>query len=561
MKRWPCQMSRIRIAMLVMVGLSLALVSSRTCQAADRLQISLPEGTRWVPTWRMGGSPWVSLSSLAKTLGLSIEGDMRGTVNLLWDGGRVSLHPDRGRVVGPGGAEDLAVMPLRQGADVWVPPEAAAALARARFGSLPVSWDPKTLRLALAPGPALIRAWRTGRHPDRWRLVLETERPVSWSVQRPAEGLLLLVLAHSTVGGGTPSPVPVPGWVRAIDIRQAQGDVQVGLTLADAALRARAFALANPFRVVLDLYPPNPRNGGPSVAPPPTAREAPVAVAARPAVSLIPPGREPLSPRGPAPEGPPPGEGEEPMSPARPAGAPPPPLTIVVDPGHGGKDTGAIGPRGLREKDVVLDISLRLRALLQERLGARVILTRSDDTFVSLEGRTGLAKEVRADFFVSIHVNSAPHPRADGIETYYLSRDASDSEAHASAVRENLVLNLEGIGPREQEGLKAVLWDMAQTLQLQESSALAEMLLEDLGRGLRVGTRGVKHGPFVVLMTSGMPSTLVEVGFLSNPQGERRLQDAAYRQQIAVALSQGVGRFARRYQRRIGMQASTAGPS
>jgi len=212
-------------------------------------------------------------------------------------------------------------------------------------------------------------------------------------------------------------------------------------------------------------------------------------------------------------------------------------------------------------EELAKEVGLRLRRLLTDRLGARVVMTRSDDTFVPLEERTGIAKRAQADFFISVHLNSAHQARATGLETYYLSREPSDGDARASAARENLVMNLEGIGPREQEGLKAILWDMAQTLHMQESSALAEILLEDLGRGLRMETRGVKRGPFVVLMTAGMPSTLVEVGFLSNPQVERRLQEETYRQQIAAALSHGVEKFAHRYQRRIGMRSPHPGPS
>ena len=121
----------------------------------------------------------------------------------------------------------------------------------------------------------------------------------------------------------------------------------------------------------------------------------------------------------------------------------------------------------------------------------------------------------------------------------------------------------EACGPltEDNDPPKAVLWDMAQTLHLRESGALAEMLLEDLARGLRLGTRGVKHGPFVVLMTAEMPSVLVEVGFLSNPNTERRMQGEAHRQHIAAILAQGIGRFADRYQRRLGMQPSRPGRS
>jgi N-acetylmuramoyl-L-alanine amidase len=265
-------------------------------------------------------------------------------------------------------------------------------------------------------------------------------------------------------------------------------------------------------------------------------------------------GRDPAPP-----EAADPGPESVPQSPAGPErrGA----LSIVIDPGHGGKDTGAIGPRGLKEKDVVLDIALRLRRLLVGRLGARVLLTRSDDTFVPLEERAAIANKAQADFFISLHVNSAPQVRATGVETYYLSREPSDGDARASATRENLALNLEGVGPREEEGVKAVLWDMAQSLTLRESSALAEMLLEDLARAFRKENRGVKHGPFVVLMTAAMPSALVEIGFISNPHEERRMQDEAYRQQIANSLAQGIGRFATRYQRRIGMQPPRPGRS
>jgi len=250
-----------------------------------------------------------------------------------------------------------------------------------------------------------------------------------------------------------------------------------------------------------------------------------------------------------------------PANDAPPRPAPAGQLTIVIDPGHGGKDTGAMGPRGLKEKDVVLDIGLRLRRLLVDRLGARVVMTRSDDTFIPLEERTAIANRAHADFFISIHLNAAPQARASGVETYYLSREPSDVSARASASRENLVLDLEGVSPHEQESLKAVLWDMAESLHVQESSAMAGMLLEDLGRGLHVETRGVKHGPFVVLMTAGMPSALVEVAFISNPNQERRLQEEGYRNAIAAALSEGVERFATRYQRRIGMQRPRPGPS
>jgi len=420
------------------------------------------------------------------------------------------------------------------------------------------------------------------------RVVLEAGQPVAWAVRPEGEGRLVVALPGSGLGEAIVRREFSGGLLRAIEPRQGPEGAEVLVAYHGAAAQVRWFTLSHPFRIVVDLHRVAPRPVGEGTAGHPEPRPVTPAVsgtgtapAKGPPGEASPPAGQQARASGAREEQPPPPPAAvaaaSSVDPPPPAGAGPPPavprvaarggqalgepLTIVIDPGHGGKDTGAVGPRGLREKDIVLDIGLRLRRLLTDRLGARVVMTRSDDTFVPLEERTGIAKRAQADFFISVHLNSAHQARATGLETYYLSREPSDGDARASAARENLVMNLEGIGPREQEGLKAILWDMAQTLHMQESSALAEILLEDLGRGLRMETRGVKRGPFVVLMTAGMPSTLVEVGFLSNPQVERRLQEETYRQQIAAALSHGVEKFAHRYQRRIGMRSPHPGPS
>ena len=230
--------------------------------------------------------------------------------------------------------------------------------------------------------------------------------------------------------------------------------------------------------------------------------------------------------------------------------------TIAIDAGHGGRDTGAVGRKGLQEKEVVLDIALRLRRLIQERLGIRVVMTRTEDVFVPLEERTAIANRAKADFFISIHVNSAPKSRAQGFEAYYLSREPSDSVARASAIRENLPVNLGGLKPSEQEALKAILWDMANTLYLRESSELAQMLLQELDEILRVNNRGVKSAPFFVLMGAAMPAVLVEVAFISNPKEEKKLQAEAYKNQVADALYAAIARFKQRYERRLGLSPS-----
>jgi len=232
---------------------------------------------------------------------------------------------------------------------------------------------------------------------------------------------------------------------------------------------------------------------------------------------------------------------------------------VVLDPGHGGHDTGARGPTGLMEKDVVLDLAWRLRRLLQERLGLRVLMTRTEDVFVPLQERTAIANRAKADFFISIHVNGASKRGAVGFETFYFTREPSDSDARASAQRENLVIEADAARGEDQESLlRTILADMAVTRDIRESSQLAELTLTSLEKLLKVENRGVKSGPFYVLATAAMPAILVESAFITSPKEERKLQREAYRQRVAEAMFEGIARYKARYERRVGMRA---GPS
>lgn len=561
-----------------------------------RLTLRLPERAVTIPLSSHAGSLHLPVESLARALAATVQKKAASAIALHWEGRGVRFAANHREVTTSAGTAMLSAPALRLGSALWLPPDGAAIAARERFGADRVRWDPKTRTLTVAGSPSEIRAMRVGSHPDRIRLVLEAAAPVDWSVLAEGDGGLVIALPGSALSPTIVRREYHGGLLRAVEPVPGPRGAQVRVTFAGRADQARWFTLPDPFRIVVDLHraAPSPARAADGVGPHPTTRAADASAAgqdggreggqataagmstgADPARAAGPPrahvaARPQAQPPAAAPATPPDGDGPSPAkgsSPSPPAPEAPPqpgpgaPLTIVIDPGHGGKDTGAIGPRGLREKDVVLDIGLRLHRLLTERLGARVIMTRPDDTFVPLEERTAIANRAHADFFISIHVNAAPQARASGVETYYLSREPSDISARASAARENLVLNLEGVSPREQDSLKAVLWDMAESLHMQESSVMAEMLLEGLGRGLRVETRGVKHGPFVVLMTAGMPSALVEVAFISNPSQERRLQEGSSRHSIAIALSEGIERFAHRYQRRIGMQPPRPGPS
>jgi N-acetylmuramoyl-L-alanine amidase len=215
---------------------------------------------------------------------------------------------------------------------------------------------------------------------------------------------------------------------------------------------------------------------------------------------------------------------------------------IVIDAGHGGHDTGTIGPNGLLEKDLVLDVALRLGRLLESRLGADVIYTRDDDTFIPLETRTAIANEHQADLFVSVHANSSHDPSARGVETYYLNF-TSNPEALEVAARENAV----------SEKSIHELQDLVKKITLKEKIEESRELASDVQLSLYTGlsaksptlrNRGVKKAPFVVLIGANMPSILAEISFVSNPMDEKKLETPEYRQKIAESLYKGIAKYA-----------------
>lgn len=214
---------------------------------------------------------------------------------------------------------------------------------------------------------------------------------------------------------------------------------------------------------------------------------------------------------------------------------------VVIDAGHGGHDTGTIGVNGSLEKDLVLDVALRVGKLVQERLGADVVYTRSDDTFVPLEERTAIANRDHADLFLSIHANSSPASEVAGVETYYLnftnSPDAMSVAARENAVSEKSVFELK---------------DLIQKISLHDKIEESKQFADSVQTSLQAFTarsfpaarnRGVRKAPFVVLIGASMPSILAEIGFLTNRKQESLLDKSEYRQRLAEALYRGVFRY------------------
>jgi N-acetylmuramoyl-L-alanine amidase len=214
---------------------------------------------------------------------------------------------------------------------------------------------------------------------------------------------------------------------------------------------------------------------------------------------------------------------------------------IVIDAGHGGHDTGTIGPNGLLEKDVVLDVAKRLGRLLESRLGAEVVYTRHNDTFIPLETRTAIANRERADLFISIHANSSHDSDARGVETYYLNFTSSP-EALEVAARENAV------SEKSIHELQDLVKKIAMKEKIDESREFAGDVQQSLYGGLSLNTagirnRGIKKAPFIVLIGANMPSILAEISFVSNPTDERKMGTAEHRQRIAESLYRGVSKY------------------
>ena len=216
---------------------------------------------------------------------------------------------------------------------------------------------------------------------------------------------------------------------------------------------------------------------------------------------------------------------------------------IFLDPGHGGHDTGTIGPSGLLEKDLVLDVALKLKTLIEEKLGGEVVLTRNDDTFIPLEARTEMANLHQADLFISIHANSSRNKRIRGIETFFLnfatSPDVEELAARENATSQKTIFELQDL--IQKIALKEKI-DESKEFARAVQKSMSDSLLSSKTTGRN---RGVKQAPFIVLIGAQMPSILTEISFLSNPSDEKMLQTGTYRLKVAEALLSGIDKYSR----------------
>ena len=378
---------------------------------------------------------------------------------------------------------------------------------------LPAAADPDGSRVSD------IRAWTNEIYT---RVAIDTRDEVSWQANTlrgdPARGLPPRIFIDIRGAGIREEILRKPVEVRNGLLRQVRAGrfdrdtVRVVIDL-ERESTYRVFALTDPFRIIVDI-------DGEGEIP------------------AIPASPDAVAPPGPAAAAPPPAE------PAQPAAPPPSPvrkhrLRVMIDPGHGGKDPGAIGRTGLREKDVVLEIGRRIRDNLLRTGEYDVRMTRDDDVFIPLEERTAMANKAGADIFVSVHINASRNRKAEGYSTYVLSRGASNREDLELAAREN------GVPVRKLQGVKFIIDDMFTGARKNESLRLAKTVNDAVVRNVSTrypGTQslGLKQAPFYVLVGARMTAVLVEASFISNAREEARLRDPSTLDGIADGVAEAV---------------------
>jgi len=410
-----------------------------------------------------------------------------------------------------------------------------------------------------------IRAWTNEIYT---RVAIDTGGEVSWKADTlradPSRGLPPRIFIDIRGAGIREEILRRPVEVRNGLLRQVRAGrfdrdtVRVVIDLERESTH-RVFALPDPFRIIVDIEgegeipvpgPPDPpHSGGPEPPLAPSSGEAGAALPRQGSAGGDPPVERAPDAGAPSAAPAPPAGGPAPRVPEEPGPAPSAPerrhrVRVMIDPGHGGKDPGAIGPTGLREKDVVLEIGRLVREKLRDSPEFDVRMTRDTDVFLPLEERTALANRFHADLFVSLHINASTNRRAEGYSTYVLSRGASNREDLELAAREN------GVPMRKLQGVKFIIDDMFTGARKNESLRLAKTVNDAVVR--RVSARypgvqslGLKQAPFYVLVGARMTAVLVEASFITNAREESRLRDPACIERIADGVVEAIRYYGR----------------
>jgi N-acetylmuramoyl-L-alanine amidase len=494
---------------LLSVLVPIVLVASFVlAQATTQATLRAPSGDRPIATTQQSGTTFFAADQILAALGGSTTADANGFKATL-NNSVAAFGPDSRFAVVRDELIEMPLAPLTIDGRPYVPLQFFQGFLP-RAAQLDVAWDPATRVLQIKPAQQSIIGVQVSVANVQGisKVVINLSAPAEYSIVKEP--------AAYTIRFRNP--------IRAPYVEQAHEDPYVTKTsfvgndlriqLSAPEVAGDAYRLDNPARIVIDF-----RKGA-----------------------------------APAPGTP------QPIIPSKPVEVPGI-HTIVIDPGHGGKEVGAIGPNGLMEKEATLRLCVKLAAALESKLKTRVVLTRSDDSVVPLDQRTSIANQYKADLFLSVHMNAAIVKGAHGAETYFLSLEASDELARKAAETENAVAH-PATPANPAADLKLILWDLAQQEYLNESSKLATDIQEEMNRITGVSNRGVKQAPFRVLVGATMPAALVEVAFITNAEEEKRINSEAFQKTVVDALTTAVERYKLDYETRIGIvQAPAPAPA
>ena len=374
------------------------------------------------------------------------------------------------------------------------------------------------------PPSSLVQNLRFHRYADHTRLVIDVKGQLHYAKRDQTKtDQLVLELANTKLSKRAFGKTRVKGFPESVRVGRKWGK-PVTITINLSAIKKyNVLTLQNPNRLVLDLFPATPTQPTPNSVKPQATQKIPgKPKKSTPNVVRMPPPNisNPSSVKL--------------VNPTKSSQ----PLLIVLDPGHGGKDPGALGRKGTREKDIVLTVSKQLKDMIIKRLNAKVLMTREKDVFIELEDRATFANTKKADLFVSIHVNSHPKRSVKGLELYHFGK-ASDPRALEVAARENGT-PLENNGPAWQ----FILADKLTDKKIDESRDLAwiarKALVGQLRKHYKIKDHGVKTAPFFVLRNTTMPGILAEIAFVSNPTEEKLLRSKTYQNRVAEGIYQGI---------------------
>jgi len=371
-------------------------------------------------------------------------------------------------------------------------------------------------------GQTVVNELRTWSNPDYTRIAIIMDKESTYEyhlIKKDETGKLpprlYLDIKGARLARGV-RDIPIgDGLLKMARVAQYRADIVRVVLDIDNIREFKVFPLSDPYRIIIDVR---------------GERKTELSRADESIKTLEPPPPEEKEQQ-------PPEEKAKPAVPFKPGKI----RRIVVDPGHGGHDPGAMNPDGTREKDVVLQIALKLAKKIREELGIDVVMTRSTDIFIPLEERTAIANKVNADLFISIHANSSLSKSASGIETYYLNLAKTEKAARVAARENNTSLDKVNL-------LQAILFDLMANYKLNDSARLADDVQKNLYRKIDKqfgGTKnlGVKQGPFYVLVGATMPSILVETAFISNGTEVERLKNSSYQDTTVSGIVEGVKEY------------------